>query len=309
MELNSLMEKLEPVFGIDLGGTKIEGIVLPFRGSTEPICRLRVPTEAQKGYDHILQQIKTLTLLLEKESEVKARRIGICTPGTSDPRSGLQKNSNTTCLNEKPFREDLERSLGIPVSMANDANCFALAEATLGIVKEKMPEAKVVFGIIMGTGVGGGLVFDGQVWNGAHGIGGEWGHNFLDESGGPCYCGQSGCVETILSGPSLERFYAAQSGSAKRLKEIVEDARNGSDPVANLTIERLIHFFGKAVASLVNVLDPDAIVIGGGVGNIDELYTKGVAEAEKYLFNPSLETAFFKPKLGDSAGVFGAAML
>lgn len=303
------MEIHEPVFGIDLGGTKTEGVVLPFRGSTEPICRLRVPTEAPKGYDHIIHQIKTLTNLLETESGEIASKIGICTPGTSDPGSGLQKNSNTTCLNGKPFREDLEKSLGKTVSMANDANCFALAEATLGIVKEKLPDAKVIFGIIMGTGVGGGLVFDGKVWNGAHGIGGEWGHNFLDESGGPCYCGRRGCVETILSGPSLERFYTTQSGCTKNLQEIVLEARNHADPVAVLTMERMIHFFGKAVGTLINILDPDAIVIGGGVGNIDELYTKGVAEAEKYLFNPRLETAFFKPKLGDSAGVFGATML
>ncbi|HPI09858.1 MAG TPA: ROK family protein [Catalimonadaceae bacterium] len=300
---------MEPVFGIDLGGTKTEGVVLPFRGSTEPICRLRVPTEATKGYDHIIHQIRTLTNLLETGSGVKPSKIGICTPGTSDPGSGLHKNSNTTCLNDRPFRKDLEKALGMRVSMANDANCFALAEATLGIVKEKMPDAKVVFGIIMGTGVGGGLVFDGKVWNGAHGIGGEWGHNFLDESGGPCYCGRSGCVETILSGPSLERFYAIQSGSTKSLQEIVLGAHNQADPVAILTMERMIHFFGKAVGTLINILDPDAIVIGGGVGNIDMLYTKGVTEVEKYLFNPKLETMFFKPKLGDSAGVFGAAML
>ncbi len=303
------MKKQEPLFGIDLGGTKIEGIVLPFRGSTEPISRLRLPTESAKGYDHILQQIKKLTSMLETDSGFKASRIGICTPGTSDPKSGLQKNSNTTCLNGKPFLRDLEKSLGLTVSMANDANCFALAEATLGIVKEKMPEASVVFGIIMGTGVGGGLVFDGKVWNGAHGIAGEWGHNFLDESGGPCYCGKSGCVENILSGPALERYYAAESGTIKGLKDIVNAAGQSTDPIADRTMDRMVHFFGKAVACLINILDPDAIVIGGGVGNVDELYTRGVKEAEKYLFNPRLETAFFKPKLGDSAGVFGAAML
>lgn len=246
---------------------------------------------------------------METDSGLKASRIGICTPGTSDPKSGLQKNSNTTCLNGRPFRDDLENSLGIPVAMANDANCFALAEATLGIVKEKMPDAKVVFGIIMGTGVGGGLVFDGKVWNGAQGIAGEWGHNFLDESGGPCYCGKSGCVENILSGPALERYYAAQSGTIKSLKEIVNEAGKSTGPIADRTMDRMIHFFGKAVASLVNILDPDAIVIGGGVGNIDLIYTKGVEEVARYIFNPSLETAFFKPKLGDSAGVFGAAML
>jgi len=309
MELSPDLATNHPIFGIDLGGTKIEGIVLPFRGSTQPIARLRLPTEAWKGYKHIVQQIKLLTSMLETASGCQALRIGICTPGTSDPTSGLHRNSNTTCLNSKPFLEDLIKSLKIPVAMANDANCFALAEAKIGIVKEKMPDAKVVFGIIMGTGVGGGLVLEGNVWNGKQGIGGEWGHNFLDESGGPCYCGRSGCVEKILSGPAIESYYSNQTGLLKSLSDIVENSLISSDPASIMTLERLVGFFGKAVAPLINILDPDAIVIGGGVGNIDLLYTKGVEEVKKYIFNDRLETAFFKPILGDSAGVFGAAML
>ena len=193
--------------------------------------------------------------------------------------------------------------------MANDANCFALAEATLGVIREKAPQAKEVFGIIMGTGVGGGLVTDGRVINGRHGIGGEWGHNFLDESGGPCYCGLSGCVEKIISGPSLEAFYEKLSGRKLPLREIIILSEKGSDPHAKATADRLSHFFGRAVAVLINILDPEAVVIGGGVGNIDLLYTKGRKEVEKYIFNPVLETLFLKPTLGDSAGVFGAAML
>jgi predicted NBD/HSP70 family sugar kinase len=300
---------MKPIFGIDLGGTKMEGIVLPFKGSVTPISRLRLPTESSKGYEHILSQLLALTRMLEKESGHKATSIGICTPGTVDPKTGLHKNSNTTCLNGKPFLADLEKTLEVPVAMANDANCFALAEATLGALKDFRPQPKVVFGIILGTGVGGGLVVNGQVWNGAHGIGGEWGHNFLDKSGGPCYCGQSGCVEKVIAGPSLEAYYLTISGKPKSLKDIVEDHLNGSDGFATQTIERLIHFFGKAVSVLINILDPDAIVIGGGVGNIDELYTKGFKEVEKHIFNPKLETVFLKPSLGDSAGVFGAAML
>jgi fructokinase len=297
------------VFGIDLGGTKIEGVVLPEKGSTNVISRHRLPTESGKGYGHILSQIKTLLEILEKESGQKAESLGICTPGTVDPTTGLHKNSNTTCLNGQNFKSDLSQLLEMPVFMANDANCFALAEATLGIVKEKAPDAKVVFGIIMGTGVGGGLVVNGQVINGRHGIGGEWGHNFLDESGGPCYCGLSGCVEKVIAGPSLEAYYQKISGKELNLKEIMENYAEGNDPFAQKTVERLIHFFGKAVAVLINILDPDAIVIGGGVGNIDLLYTEGRKEVEKYIFNPKLETLFFKPSLGDSAGVFGAAML
>jgi predicted NBD/HSP70 family sugar kinase len=152
-------------------------------------------------------------------------------------------------------------------------------------------------------------VTDGRVINGRHGIGGEWGHNFLDESGGPCYCGLSGCVEKIISGPSLEAFYEKISGKNLSLREIMQLYESGSDPHATATAKRLIHFFGKAVAVLINILDPDAIVIGGGVGNIDLLYTEGRKEVEKYIFNSVLETRFLKPSLGDSAGVFGAAML
>jgi fructokinase len=300
---------MKPAFGIDLGGTKMEGVVLPFKGSTEPIARLRLPTESAKGYQHILSQLALLTKMLEEKAGTKAEGIGICTPGTVDPKTGLHKNSNTTCLNGQPFLGDLNKKLGIKVAMANDANCFALAEATMGVVKERMPEAKVVFGIIMGTGVGGGVVFDGKVWNGGHGIAGEWGHNFLDESGGPCYCGKTGCVEKIIAGPSLEKYHKEISGNSKSLKDIVESEKAGNDPFATQTMDRLVHFFGKAVSVLINILDPDAIVIGGGVGNIDLLYTRGVKEVEKHIFNPQLETAFMKPGLGDSAGVFGAAML
>jgi len=300
---------MKPIFGIDLGGTKIEGIVLPYKGSTTPISRLRLPTESAKGYRHIISQLQKLTGMLEQESGFKANGLGICTPGTMDPKTGLHKNSNTTCLNGNSFLKDLEKTLNMPVAMANDANCFALAEATLGAIKEKAPESKVVFGIILGTGVGGGLVYDGKVWNGAHGIAGEWGHNFLDESGGPCYCGKSGCVEKVISGPALEAYYQKIAGSSKGLKDIVASHLNASDPFAKETMDRLVHFFGKAVSVLINVLDPDAIVIGGGVGNIDLIYSEGVREVEKHIFNPRLDTIFLKPSLGDSAGVFGAAML
>ncbi|MCB0583705.1 MAG: ROK family protein, partial [Phaeodactylibacter sp.] len=162
---------------------------------------------------------------------------------------------------------------------------------------------------IMGTGVGGGIVFDGKLLEGRHGIAGEWGHNFLDESGGPCYCGRSGCVETVLSGPALERYYFQLSGNNYRLPEIVERYRSGSDDAAAATMERLIHFFGKAMAAVINVLDPDVVVVGGGLGNIELLYSKGVASVRKYVFNNGLKTKFLKPMLGDSAGVFGAALL
>ncbi|MCL4136719.1 UNVERIFIED_CONTAM: hypothetical protein GTU68_037918 [Idotea baltica] len=219
------------------------------------------------------------------------------------------KNCNSTHLNGKPLKKDLEELLKIPIVMANDANCFALAEAKMGAVPEVLENPEVVFGVIMGTGVGGGIVVNGKIITGRHAIGGEWGHNFLDESGGPCYCGRVGCVEKILAGPASERFYEQRTGNALKLKDIYARYQDQSDSDATATIERLIHFFGKGLAVVINILDPSAIVLGGGVGNIDVLYTLGVEEVKKYLFNHRLDTLILKPKLGDSAGVFGAAML
>jgi predicted NBD/HSP70 family sugar kinase len=298
---------MNPLFGFDLGGTKIEGAVIKSKDDPSVLARYRVPTEKEGGYEHIMGQIAKVLAVLEKESGVKADKIGIGTPGSYDPQTGIHKNSNTTCLNGMPFKKDLAEFLKMPVNMANDANCFAVAEANLGAVRDVVPNAEVVFGVIMGTGVGGGVVVNRKVLNGRQGIAGEWGHNFLDASGGKCYCGLEGCVETVISGPALERYYYSLAGKSLKLKDIF--LRVDNDEVAMMTKNRLIHYFGKAIAYIINILDPDAIVLGGGVGNIDALYTEGVAEAEKYVFNTRLDTVFLKPKLGDSAGVFGAALL
>ncbi|MEZ4830140.1 MAG: ROK family protein, partial [Bacteroidia bacterium] len=254
-------------------------------------------------------RILHLVSLVEKETGLKPTKIGMGTPGAIDPDLGTIKNSNSTALIGQPLKNDLEKQKGIPFSLANDANCFALAEAKMGAVPEKIANAEVVFGVIMGTGVGGGIVVNGKVINGRHSIGGEWGHNFLDESGGPCYCGRIGCVEQLLSGPASERYYKNNTGTFRKLREIYSLSKDGTDPVAVETIDRLIHFFGKGIGTIINILDPDAIVLGGGVGNIDRLYTDGVKEAQKHMFNNRMETLFLRPKLGDSAGVFGAAML
>lgn len=294
-------------WGIDLGGTKIEGLIIDSSLDNKIIARKRIPTEGDKGYHHVLFQIKKLVEMLGTESGQKPTQIGIGTPGSIYPPTGHLKNSNSQHLNDQPFLVDLQNLLQIPVCMANDANCFALAETQMGVVKDEMPKAKVVFGVIMGTGVGGGLVVKGEIINGANGIAGEWGHNFLHESGGACYCGKNGCVETVISGPALERYYTEVSGQYKPLKEIVADRL--TDPLCKATIGRLIQFFGIGISSIINTIDPDVIVIGGGVGNIDLLYTKGIEEVKKHVFNPDCNTQILKPKLGDSAGVFGAAFL
>lgn len=301
---------MTPIWGVDLGGTKIEGVILEDRSSLNVLKRMRLPTEQEKGYSHILHQIYKLVETMTAEVGFRPDRIGICTPGTLDPKTQTLKNSNTVCLNGMPLKSDLESIIGLPVEMANDANCFALAEARLGVAYDVAPKAEVVWGIIMGTGTGSGIVVNGQVLNGKHGIGGEWGHNFLDESGGPCYCGKSGCVEQVLSGPALMRFYQGLTGEHLHLPEIVKRHLEGTDDAATQTIRRLIHFFGMAAANVINIIDPEVVVIGGGLGNIDLLYSEGVEEIKKHIFNSRrLESVFLKPKLGDSAGVFGAALL
>ncbi len=299
----------QPLWGIDLGGTKIEGVILESIDNPTPLVRTRVDTESAKGYEHVIGQIARLVANMQEQSGLRPQAIGIGTPGVLDPTLQTMKNSNTVVLNGQPLQKDLEKNLQIKVELANDANCFALAEAHWGIARTAAPNARMVFGIIMGTGVGGGIVIDGKIWNGRHGIGGEWGHNFLDESGGPCYCGKTGCVETVISGPATERYYTSLTGQQLKLKEIVARNLDGSDPAATKTIQRLCHFFGKGVSVITNMLDPDVLVIGGGVGNIDALYTDGLAELGKFIFNNRVEVTLLKPSLGDSAGVFGAAAL
>lgn len=302
--------KQHNLWGIDLGGTKIEGVILKSAQEPEVLFRHRVPTGGSQGYAHILGQVAHLVQYMEAAAGYRAAQVGIGTPGTTIPRSGLMKNCNATVLNGQPVRADLEQLLGMRVAMANDANCFALAETQLGVVKQQFPNAKVVFGIILGTGVGGGLVVNGEIIGGYHGIAGEWGHNYLSPAeGDACFCGKIGCNESILAGPALERYYARHSAQPRPLKEIVERATAGHDAVATQTMERLNHYFGLAISNVVNLLDPDVIVIGGGVGNIDGLYQAGVANIQQHIIDQQFEAPVVKPLLGDSAGVYGAAYL
>jgi len=290
------------LWGIDLGGTKIEGAIIPADGG-EPVCRMRIDTQQEHGYEHILSRIAVLVDQMSAQSGLaRPDRIGLGMPGTIEPSTNLAKNCNTTCLIGRPLAIDLTNLLQMEVRAQNDANCFALAEATLGAARGY----PVVFGVIMGTGVGGGIVVDGKVIGGHHGIAGEWGHNALIPDGVPCYCGLRGCVETVISGTGLQNWYAARTGRHLKLKEI---AAATNDPDAVATIDRLCEYFGRAISAVVNILDPDAIVLGGGVGNIDALYTRGRESLEKWMFNPRFEGKLLKPELGDSAGVFGAAML
>ena len=288
--------------GIDLGGTKIEGIVLDAQG--KELLRKRVETQQEKGYAHILDRIKGLHDELAAGIRGAAHTFGIGTPGAISPRTGLLKNSNTVCMNGQPLKADLERMLGRKIEIQNDANCFALAEALLGAGRGK----KLVFGVIMGTGCGGGIVHNGEVITGPQAIAGEWGHMSIDPNGPKCYCGQRGCVETLISGSGLAARYAEQFGGKRPFKKIVQDYYAG-DAKAVEFIKIFFRNFGRSLANLIDVLDPDVVVLGGGVSNFNALYTEGVAAVAEQVFSDSLETPIVKHQIGDSAGVIGAALI
>ena len=285
--------------GIDLGGTKIEGILTDENYKT--ITRKRIPTNQDKGYNYILESIKNLILELVQESNDKVS-IGICTPGALSLGTGLIKNSNTQCLIGKDLQNDLKNILHYNVSIENDANCFALAEAKLGAGKN----SNLVFGIIMGTGVGGGIIIDGKIHHGRTNIAGEWGHHCLHPEGNICYCGNKGCVETYISGPALEKKWSNLTNQNQLLPEIIKSSDNPNF----LNWKRsFLDDFGLSLANVIDILDPDMIVIGGGVSNIDFLYSEGKSAVYEKVFSYIVDTPIVKNELGDSAGVFGACML
>lgn len=317
--------------GVDLGGTKIEAVAVlaPAGAAVDPsspavydvLTRRRIATEREHGYQHILARTADLARAVAREAGVDVTRvpIGVGMPGSYTFRQDggarsdvpLVKNSNTVCLNGMPFQRDLATLLGNDVAVANDANCFALAEATWGAARG----ARVSFGVILGTGVGAGVVLRGpggrpEAWEGRQSIAGEWGHVPLDPvNGPPCYCGLRGCIETYLSGPSIERRYRERSGDALGVAAIALAARSGTDAHARAVMDETIDVFGRSLATVLNVLDPDVVVLGGGVSNLDELYVEGREAVVRWVFNDALVTRIERHQLGDSAGVLGAALL
>ncbi|MDC0199432.1 ROK family protein [Candidatus Nitrosopelagicus sp.] len=284
--------------GIDLGGTKIEGILTD--ENYQNITRKRIPTNQDDGYNSILRSIKNLVLELAQESNEKTS-IGICTPGALSLNSGLIKNSNTQCLIGQDLRNDLKNILHHEVSIENDANCFALAEALLGVGKN----SNLVFGIIMGTGVGGGIIIDGKIHHGRTNIAGEWGHHCLHSDGNTCYCGNKGCVETYISGPALEKTWLELSNLNQKLPDILQNSNN---PNFLNWKKMFLDNFGLALANVIDILDPDMIVLGGGLSNIDFLYDEGKNLVYQNVFSDIIDTPIVKNQLGDSAGVFGACL-
>lgn len=292
--------------GIDLGGTKIEGLALAADGREQQRRRIAAP---RGNYDDTVRAIAGLVAALEDAAGERGT-VGVGIPGAVSPATGLIKNANSTWLIGRPLAEDLSRALARPVRLANDANCFALSEATDGAAAG----AAVVFGVIIGTGTGGGVVVHGRVIAGANAIAGEWGHNPLpapadDERPGPaCYCGRAGCIETFLSGPALSRDYAAGGGEAVSAREIAARAAAG-EPRAAAALARYELRFARAIACVINVLDPDVIVLGGGLSNIERLYTSVPALWSPYVFSDRVATRLVRAMHGDSSGVRGAARL
>jgi fructokinase len=299
--------------GIDLGGTKIEGLALADDG--RELARRRVV--APRGdYDDTIHAVVDLVRQLERSAEAataaKADRatVGVGIPGAISPATGLIKNANSTWLNGRPFESDLARALERPVRLANDANCFALSEATDGAAAG----AAVVFGVIIGTGTGGGLVVNGRVVGGANAIAGEWGHNPLpapgddERPGPPCYCGRSGCIETFLSGPGMARDYAAHGGDDAPAIDIASRADAG-EARAVACLERYERRFARAIASVINVVDPDVVVLGGGLSNLRRLYDRVPTLWAEHVFSDRVNTKLLPARHGDASGVRGAAWL
>ncbi|MFM7203505.1 MAG: ROK family protein [Myxococcota bacterium] len=316
----------QTLMGVDLGGTKLEVVLLevpsgagvyvpagapPLDPATLVTARKRVPTDASRGYAHIVKLLKdTIESMLAPLPEAQRRttRIGVGLPGHISRRTGKVKNSNTVCLNGQDLWNELRRALGRPVGFENDANCLTLAEATWGAARG----ARTVFGVILGTGVGGGIAHEGQVLSGLQGIAGEWGHNVL-EPGRPCYCGKDGCVEKWLSGPGLERSLLEAVGpdgacSAADFNQRIE--RGEPLSAAEIGVLDAYHrLFGKALSGVINILDPEVVVIGGGLSQLRSLYSAGRAQLAAQVFNDELLTTLVPASLGDAAGVYGAALI
>jgi fructokinase len=292
--------------GIDLGGTKTESVAIDDAGAER--VRLRVSTPS-RGYDEIIASI--VGLVRDTEAQVgQTGTVGIGIPGAMSPATGLVKNANTVVLIGHPLDRDLARALGRPVRVANDANCFALSEASDGAGAG----ARVVFGVIVGTGTGGGLVVDGKLLTGPHAIAGEWGHNPLpwprddERPGPPCYCGRSGCIETFLAGPSLARDHRLHAGETRDAGDIAQRAEAG-DAAAVASMIRYEDRMARSLASVINLLDPDVIVLGGGLSNIARLYREVPLRLGQYVFSDTVSTPILPARHGDSSGVRGAAWL
>jgi len=295
--------------GLDLGGTKIEIVALDADG--RELLRRRVPTPGE-GYDATIAAVATLVRDAERDLGLPpaGASVGIGTPGSISRATGLLRGSNSVSLNGHPIQEDLARALGREVRITNDANCFALSEATDGAGQG----AEVVFGVILGTGVGAGIVVRGRVLDGPNAIAGEWGHNPLpwprdDERPGPaCFCGRAGCIETWLSGPGLASDHALATGSAASSTDIVAGAAAG-DSACEATLVRYEDRIARALAHVVNILDPDVIVLGGGMSNVDRLYSNVPELWGRWVFSDRVDTRLVRHVHGDSSGVRGAAWL
>ena len=303
MDSNEFSQKTSVAIGIDLGGSKTEAILLG--PDSTVLWRQRRLTPRTDGYDAVLSTVAAM--IREAADHVPAHAsysVGIGIPGSLDASTTLVRNANSTCLIGHPLQSDIERLIACPVQIRNDADCFTMAECHSGAGRGY----GMVFGVIMGTGCGGGICINGMIREGPHRIAGEWGHVSVNPDGAECYCGNRGCTETLISGSGIEAAFFQEYGQHVSMYEVVTQARAGESRCQK-TFDRFLDDFGRCLGGLISILDPDSVVLGGGLSNIDELYTIGLERVRRYAFHDNLKTPILKNQLGDSAGVFGAAWI
>jgi len=307
------LEKQSSFWGLDIGGENIEGLVLASfsenNDNPKVLARMRVPTEQNEGYQHVLERLKLTFDIIKKQVGHSPHTIGVSVPGLVDIEHKVHKNCSVTCLNNKNLKKDLEQLLQVEVLIENDGNCLVLAETRLGIVKEKAPDAVNVFGAIMSTGVGGGWMLHHKLFRGKHHLAGEWGHTVISHTGKKCYCGKYGCLETFIGAPALQELYLKHTKQKANIKDIIQlsDALQSDARVE--IVKHLVKYFSLAISNIVHLIDPEVIVIGGELCHFPELFEQGKEEIGQLIFDSKLQTTILKARFREGSSVYGAALI
>jgi predicted NBD/HSP70 family sugar kinase len=296
-------------WGLDLGGENIEGIILASPNNPQVLARMRVPTEQEKGYQHVLERLKLTYDIIRKQVGHTPLQIGVSVPGMVDLANKVHKNCSVTCLNNKNLKHDLQQLLNVEVLIENDGNCLVLAETKLGIVKEKAPDAVNVFGAIMSTGVGGGWMLHHKLFRGRHHLAGEWGHTVISHTGKKCYCGKYGCLETFIGAPALQELYFSITKQHASIKDIIQLSDALQTEARAEIVKHLLKYYALAISNIVHLIDPEVIVLGGELSHFPELFEEGKQQIGELIFDSKLQTTFLKARFRESSCVFGAALL
>jgi len=298
-----------PNWGINIGSTQVEAVLLDGLSRARPFRKMRVPLDPEQGYYYVLGQVHKLVEVLSADVGMRPDRIGVSTWGQLDPETKTLKNSGSQALDGKPLLSDLETYLGVPVRIENAANCLTLAETRFGVVTQIAPDARCILGLLIEDRVDGGIVLNGRIFSGRQGIAGSWGHNYLDAGGGTCDCGRHGCTQTVLSDQALEEFYATQGGRMAGVHDIMACAEDGQDDAASETLERYVYNLAKALGPVINILDPEVVVLGGTLSAMDAVYEQGPELLRRFVHNSRVDTKLVRPQLGHAASAYGAALL